>query len=65
METTVDRTDVWSRAPAHCGQVRLVAIDGAGGAGKSVFANRLSRIPAGAPIMHTDDFAYWDEPIRW
>ncbi len=52
-------------APARCGPVRLVAIDGPGGAGKSVFADRLARVLGGAPIVHTDDFASWDEPIDW
>lgn len=52
-------------APARCGQGRLVAIDGPGGAGKSVFADRLAACLGGAPIVHTDDFASWDEPIHW
>jgi uridine kinase len=47
------------------GPVRLVAVDGAGGAGKSTFAERLSRRAGGAPIVHTDDFASWDEPLEW
>ena len=52
-------------APPRCGNVRLVAIDGPGGAGKSVFADRLAGILGNAPIVHTDDFASWDEPIEW
>jgi len=52
-------------APARCGQVRLVAIDGPGGAGKSQFADRLTGFLGGAPVVHTDDFASWDEPIDW
>jgi hypothetical protein len=39
------------------GRSRLVSIDGPGGAGKSVFATRLSRALADAPIVQTDDFA--------
>jgi uridine kinase len=42
-----------------------VAIDGPGGAGKSTFAARLSRALGDAPILHTDDFASWDEPVDW
>lgn len=57
--------DAIHRAPARCGSVRLVAIDGPGGAGKSVFAERLARPLGGAPVVHTDDFASWDNPIEW
>lgn len=47
------------------GPVRLVAIDGPGGSGKSTFADRLSAAAANAPIVSTDDFASWDNPIDW
>lgn len=46
------------------GTVRLVAIDGPGGAGKSTFASRLAAA-LDAPIVHTDDFASADNPIDW
>jgi uridine kinase len=49
----------------RCGGVRLVAIDGPGGAGKSVFADRLERALGGVPVVHTDDFASWDNPHDW
>jgi uridine kinase len=49
--------------PARLGHVRLVAIDGPGGAGKSSFAARLATALGGAPIVRTDDFASWDKPI--
>ncbi len=45
--------------------VRLVAVDGPGGAGKGTFAARLARSAAGAVIVHTDDFAWWDDPLGW
>ncbi len=45
--------------------VRLVAVDGPGGAGKSTFAARLSRHAGDAPVVHTDDFASWEEPLAW
>ncbi len=45
--------------------VRLVAIDGPGGAGKSTFAARLATALGDAPVVHTDDFASHDEPIQW
>ena len=47
------------------GPVRLVAIDGPGGAGKSTFAERLAAAADGAPIVHTDDFASADNPTNW
>jgi uridine kinase len=52
-------------APARLGPVRLVAVDGPGGAGKSIFAERLSRALGGRPIVHTDDFSSWEEPLDW
>jgi uridine kinase len=52
-------------APPRCGKIRLVAIDGPGGAGKSVFTDRLAHHLGGVPVIHTDDFASWDEPIHW
>jgi uridine kinase len=51
--------------PARCGRTRLVAVDGHGGAGKSLFAERLGRHLDGVPIVHTDDFASWDNPLEW
>ena len=47
------------------GPLRLVAIDGPGGAGKSTFARKLSEAAGGAPVFHTDDFAAADNPINW
>lgn len=45
--------------------VRLVAIDGPGGAGKSTFASLLAHELGGAPVVHTDDFATAENPINW
>jgi uridine kinase len=59
-----DVAEAIRRAPARCGSVRLVAIDGPGGAGKSVFAERLARHLCNAPVIHTDDFASWDNPVE-
>jgi uridine kinase len=47
------------------GPVRLVAVDGCGGAGKSTFAEQLAAAAGGAPVIHTDDFASWDDPLNW
>jgi uridine kinase len=45
--------------------VRLVGVDGLGAAGKTTFASRLSRAAGGAPVVHTDDFASWEQPVEW
>jgi uridine kinase len=45
--------------------VRLVAVDGPGGAGKSTFARRLARHAGDVPVVPTDDFASWDVPLEW
>lgn len=42
----------------------LIAIDGHGGSGKSTLANLLSE-RLNAEIIHTDDFAGWDNPLNW
>ncbi len=50
---------------ARPGPVRLVAVDGPGGAGKTTFADHLAAVAGGAPVIHTDDFASADNPIDW
>jgi len=42
----------------------LVAVDGHGGSGKSTLARLLSE-KLNAEIIHTDDFAAWDNPFDW
>jgi uridine kinase len=66
------------KLPPRLGDVRLVAVDGPSGAGKTQFAGRLAG-ELGAPVVHTDDlldgwddqFTFWDrledqvlEPLR-
>ena len=46
-------------------RVRLVGVDGCGGAGKTTFAARLARAAGDAPVVHTDDFSSFDEPMHW
>lgn len=40
--------------------MRVIAIDGPSGAGKSTYAASL-----GLPIVPTDHFATWDDPVAW
>jgi uridine kinase len=54
---------VYSRPP-RLGAARLVAVDGPGGAGKSTFAGCLAAL-CGAQLLHTDDFASWDNQFDW
>ncbi|MGP3948614.1 uridine kinase family protein [Streptomyces sp. 7N604] len=51
--------------PPSCGPVRLVAVDGHAGSGKSTFAGRLSAALGGAPVVHLDDLATHDEMFAW
>lgn len=44
---------------------KIVAIDGGGGAGKSTLAKHLSGWLGGAPVVITDDFASWGNPLNW
>jgi uridine kinase len=56
---------VRARQPPDGMQTRVIAIDGLGGAGKSSLAERLSAALDGVQIVHTDDFASWDNPLDW
>lgn len=53
----------------RCGNVRVVAIDGRGAAGKSTFAARLhsalTETASPTAVLHTDDFASWDTFFGW
>ncbi|WP_329114253.1 uridine kinase family protein [Streptomyces sp. NBC_01465] len=51
--------------PASCGPVRLVAVDGHAGSGKSTFAERLAEALGGAPVLHLDDVATHQELFTW
>ncbi|MEV0294872.1 aminodeoxychorismate synthase [Nocardia sp. NPDC050710] len=48
-----------------CGRVRLVAVDGHAGSGKSSFTELLSAELGGAPVLHLDDLATHTELFGW
>ena len=56
---------VRARQPPSGMTTRIVAVDGPGGAGKSTLAERLAAALENAPVVHTDDFASWDNPLDW
>ena len=47
-----------------CGDVKFIAVDGHGGSGKSTLAKILAE-QFNAEIIHTDDFAGWENPEDW
>ena len=53
-----------SKTPAKTSHVKFIAVDGHGGSGKSTLAELLSK-QFHAEIIHTDDFAGWDNPQSW
>lgn len=57
--------DIRAAAPPAGMTTKIVAIDGPGGAGKSSLAARLATALGGAQVVHTDDFASWDDPLDW
>src|ERR1700676_2332144 len=44
---------------------KIIAIDGLGAAGKSSLAEQVSHKLDNALILHTDDFASWENPLNW
>ncbi|RAJ60511.1 uridine kinase [Streptomyces sp. Amel2xB2] len=51
--------------PPSCGPVRLVAVDGHAGSGKTTFAASLAGELGGAPVLHLDDLASHDAFFDW
>ncbi|MFJ1757236.1 uridine kinase [Kitasatospora sp. NPDC088134] len=51
--------------PPSLGPVRLVAVDGYAGSGKTTFAGRLAAALGGAPVLHLDDLATHRKPFGW
>ncbi|MFD9218354.1 uridine kinase [Streptomyces sp. NPDC087659] len=63
---SLDRAAAGLRAlPPSCGPVRLIAVDGHAGSGKSTFAGRLAEALGGAPVLRLDDIATHDELFAW
>ncbi|MEU9999676.1 hypothetical protein [Streptomyces sp. NPDC050848] len=63
--TDLDRAAAALRAlPPSCGPVRLIAVDGHAGSGKSTFAGRLAT-RLDAPVLHLDDLASHEELFAW
>jgi energy-coupling factor transporter ATP-binding protein EcfA2 len=63
--TIHDLADRLRRLPPSCGPVRLVAVDGHAGSGKSTFARQLATALDDAPVLHLDDIASHDELFAW
>ena len=64
-ETLLDFADAVRRSDSPIGlPVKVVAVDGHGGAGKTTLALALSELLE-AEIIHTDDFASPENPIHW
>ncbi|MFF2171788.1 uridine kinase family protein [[Kitasatospora] papulosa] len=51
--------------PPSCGPVRLIAVDGHAGSGKSTFAGRLATALGDAPVLRLDDLATHEELFSW
>ncbi|MEU3961541.1 hypothetical protein AB0F42_17205 [Streptomyces buecherae] len=51
--------------PPSLGPVRLVAVDGHAGSGKTTFAARLAAALDDAPVLHTDDLASHAALFDW
>ncbi|MGW8953633.1 uridine kinase family protein [Streptomyces sp. NPDC055709] len=63
---SLDRAAAVLRAlPPSCGPVRLIAVDGHAGSGKSTFATLLAAALGGAPVLRLDDLATHDELFEW
>jgi uridine kinase len=59
-----DLESILEARPARAGTTKVIGIDGHGGSGKSTLAALLSG-RLGAAVVHTDDFASWDNPKDW
>lgn len=60
-----DLARILRRLPPSCGPVRLIAVDGHAGSGKTTFAGQLAAALGGAPVLHLDDIATHEELFEW
>ncbi len=60
----IDINNLLAAKSPRVGVVKFIAIDGHGGSGKSTLAKLLAN-KLDAEIIHTDDFASWDNPENW
>ena len=51
--------------PPHAMTTKILGIDGCGGSGKSTLAEKLAAALPNTQVIHTDDFASWDNPLNW
>lgn len=65
MDDLTDVAAALSALPPSCGPVRLIAVDGHAGSGKSTFAARLAEALGGAAVVRLDDLATHDELFAW
>ncbi|MFE7758082.1 uridine kinase [Streptomyces sp. NPDC057429] len=65
MNDLADRARRLRSLPPSCGPVRLIAVDGHAGSGKSTFAGRLAAALGEAPVLHLDDLATHGELFAW
>lgn len=60
----LDLESILESRPPRAGSTKVIGIDGHGGSGKSTLAALLGG-RLGAEVVHTDDFASWDNPKDW
>ncbi|MFI6349747.1 uridine kinase [Streptomyces sp. NPDC050560] len=65
MDTLTRLAGELAALPPSVGPVRLVAVDGHAGSGKSTFAGRLAEALGGAPVLPLDSLASHAEPFGW
>jgi adenylate kinase family enzyme len=57
--------DLISSAPARCGQIKVITIDGPAGAGKTTLARDISKYLADSFTVHMDDlYRGWDSTLN-
>jgi uridine kinase len=56
--------DILRNKSPRVGNVLFIAVDGREGSGKSTLAELIAK-ELGAEIIHTDDFASWENPLNW